>query len=419
MTPWQLLRASRANQAALGYRLHHGPGRPLHHSTAVAVTAAAVAPDSSRSFCLSREKDTLQQLNGRLASYLRQVQYLEAANHKLQCQIQRQLDRKCPSELKELSGHLRTVSLLQDQISECLSTQAQVKLQLLNAELDVYDLNVRCENECEHRGVLEVELNNLRLQEQELVHRLPELQSLLSNQTQQLKELQIQHQQDMQGLLAQMSGGISVEMQPTESFDLIQQLDNMRQMSETTIDTNQNERWFNTQVSMLSSPAVTCEPGSEVIQAELGVLRRRAASLEEELTQLQGLRAVLEDTGRVQNKCFVQQLEVLQQREDSLCRDLDSLLQTVAQQNADQQSLLDVKTRLETEIQDYRRLLDGLRSQRSEEAQSKISGYSALMDDKHLDRQEKKDEKETEDTSHVLNSSSAEQNKVILDADAG
>lgn len=67
MTPWQVLRAGRASQAALGYRVHHGPRVSVHYST------AAAAPDSSRSFCLSREKQTLQELNRRLASYLQQV----------------------------------------------------------------------------------------------------------------------------------------------------------------------------------------------------------------------------------------------------------------------------------------------------------------------------------------------------------
>lgn len=70
MTSWQVVPAGRAAHAALGYHVHHGPGGSVHDSTA---SDAAVAPDSCRSFCLSRERLTLQQLNSRLASYLQQV----------------------------------------------------------------------------------------------------------------------------------------------------------------------------------------------------------------------------------------------------------------------------------------------------------------------------------------------------------
>lgn len=46
-----------------------------------------------------------------------QVQCLEAANQRLERQIQEELDRKCPRELRELDGYLRMTSLLQDQVS--------------------------------------------------------------------------------------------------------------------------------------------------------------------------------------------------------------------------------------------------------------------------------------------------------------
>lgn len=69
---------------------------------------------------------------------------------------------------------------------------------------------------------------------------------------------------------------------------------------------------------------------------------------------------MLEASGTEQNKSVVQQLMVLQQRADSLYIDLESVLQAAAQQAANHQTLLDIKTRLETEIQDYRGLLHGL-----------------------------------------------------------
>lgn len=54
----------------------------------------------------------------------------------------------------------------------------------------------RCEKERERRGSLEEELSKLWLVEEELQnYTLLELENLLDNQTQQLMELQINHQQ--------------------------------------------------------------------------------------------------------------------------------------------------------------------------------------------------------------------------------
>nr|XP_008303573.1 PREDICTED: keratin, type I cytoskeletal 17-like [Stegastes partitus] len=356
MSQWQLLRASRANQAALGYRVQHGAAAPVYYSTAV----AAAGGNCGRSFCLSSEKQTLQQLNGRLASYLQQVQCLEAANQRLECQIQEELNRKCPGELRQLDGYLRRASLLQDKISECLSDQAQVKLQLLGAQLDAFDLNARCEKECERRGRVEAELSDLRELDAELkIYKMPELESLLDNQMQQL---------DVQVLVGQVSGGIAVEMQTAESSDLLRQLKHLRTTSVPLLDRNPKEYWFKTQVSTLSSPEVTFDPavGSDLDQAEVKELRRTATTLTEELTRLQALILVLEVSGREQADSFVLQLEALQQKVDGLCRDLDSVLQAAAQQAADYDALLDIKSRLEAEIQDYKRLLDEINQEKYE-----------------------------------------------------
>ncbi|KAK5855732.1 hypothetical protein PBY51_007379 [Eleginops maclovinus] len=350
----QVLRAGRATHACVGYRVHHGPGVVVHYSTA----PAAGAPDSSRSFCLSRERLTMQQLNRRMASYLQQVQSLEVANQGLEHQIQEELDRKCPQELSQLDGHLKAVSLLQDQISDCLSAQAQVKLQLLGAELDAFDFSSRCDKERERRGSVEAELGDLRLLQEGLrLHTLPELHKLLRDLTQHLMELQQQHRQDTQGLFAQASGGVAVEMQTAGSSDLMQQLEHLRRASESLLHKKQCS---NTQVSMRSSPAVTFEPraGSAVVQAEVEELRRTAGGLEEELTQLQDLNMVLEASSLQQTESFDLQLVDLEQRAYVLGRYLDSKLQSAAQRAAEHQALLEVNSRLETQIKDYRGLLD-------------------------------------------------------------
>ncbi|XP_035471655.1 keratin, type I cytoskeletal 18 isoform X4 [Scophthalmus maximus] len=281
-----------------------------------------------------------------------QVQCLEAANQRLRLQIQEQLDTKFHDEL-------RTVSLLQHQVGECLSARAQVKLQLLGAELSVFHFSSRCEKVREHCRRLEAEIRDLRRRGEELrFHQLPRLQRLLNHGTEQQVELKIQHQQDVQGLLAQVSGEVAVGMQTDPSSDLIRQLDDLRQTSALLLDRNRDGRSSDPQVSVLTSLKTTLDPG-EVIRAELAELRRMAAGLQDELTQLQNLTALLEDLCPEQTESLV-----LQQRADGLCRDLESVRQVAAQQADAQQALLDINNKLEAELRDYKRLLDGLSQER-------------------------------------------------------
>lgn len=68
----------------------------------------------------------------------------------------------------------------------------------------------------------------------------------------------------------------------------------------------------------------------------------------------------MEVSAREQDKSLVQEMVFLEQSADVLCADLESVLQATTRQAAEHQTLLDVKTQLEKEIQDYRKLLDGL-----------------------------------------------------------
>ena len=52
-------------------------------------------------------------------------------------------------------------------------------------------------------------------------------------------------------------------------------------------------------------------------------------------------------------------LDDLQQRADEVEKELNMAMQASGKQVEDYQNLLDIKNRLETEIEQYRRLLDG------------------------------------------------------------
>lgn len=136
----------------------------------------------------------------------------------------------------------------------------------------------------------------------------------------------------------------------------------------------------------------------EFFQLELEQLRRSTLVLEAELTQLEaqvrlgkhsrrkelsgpiagtGVRLspltlitfyhlqneMLEASGMELENNLDQELLALEEGEDLLCHDLNSVLQASAQQAEDHQILLGVKNQLENEIHDYRRLLEGLEQQ--------------------------------------------------------
>ncbi|KAM4598085.1 uncharacterized protein ACJ7VT_021630 [Polymixia lowei] len=374
MAPWQVLRGREALRATMGRTVsrggagsyvvaggHHVNQRPY---ASVHYGSAAVQGDGG-SFSVSSgasEKLTMQELNGRLASYMDKVQSLEAANEKLERQIQEVLDRKCPGDLRELDRHLQTIDMLQAEISERQTTAAQAKLQLVSAELEALDLKVKTDQEHEHCESLQADLRDLWLIEKELrVHRLPDLHSLVNSHTEELKELCGQHQEDVRGLLAQVSGGVAVGMQCAESLDLNQQLEDLREHSTALVTNNltQNNCWYNAKMSVLSSQEGNCPPlGSEVIQAELNKLRKTTSSLEEELMKLLAQNKLLENSEVELIQRYRLQLAGLQQRADSLGEELDSLLQATGHQAAEFSALLNTKTRLETEIEDYRTLLN-------------------------------------------------------------
>ncbi|XP_056144345.1 keratin, type I cytoskeletal 14-like [Lampris incognitus] len=371
--PWSMLRAKGALQTALGRtagcgrvygdgvtRGQHGNGPYISMHF-----ASAAVPANSRSFSKppGTSELTLQELNRRLALYMDQVHSLEEANEKLEKQIQELLDRKCPSDLRELDRHLKTVDMLQAQISDCLSDQAQVKLELVNAELDVFDLNVKCEQVQKQQKCWEADLRDAKLIKEELsLHRLPDLHLLLASHTEELNRLHRQHQQDVKERLAHLSWGFAVEMQCTESSSLNQQLEDLRQNCITLVTESQTNTidWFNTKVSALSSKDELCSSSvSKVSQAEFSELQKTRVSLEQKLVQFQSQNMLLENMEVELREGYRRQLIGLQQRAGALGEELDSVLQAVGQRSSEHQALLNIKTRLETEIEDYRKLLNG------------------------------------------------------------
>ncbi|KAJ3601070.1 hypothetical protein NHX12_032043 [Muraenolepis orangiensis] len=324
-----------------------GAYAPVHYT-------ADAAQGSVRTFHMGGgSKGTMQDLNGRLASYMDEVQALGAANATLEMQIRELLHRKSPGDLKELDRHLHVINTLHSQVMQALATEAQTKLQLVSVVLVASELSAKLDAERNQSAHLQTHLRDLRLVGEQLqTNMLPGLSHLVTSHTQELTELHAQH--------FQVSGEISMQLSCAESFKLSQQLEMFRDQSlNEMLDQNQaqNNSWFNTQASMLTckEEETLHSSSSEVFQIELNKLRETRLMLEEELTKQ---KIMLEQSDFSFMEGYSELLAQLQQRADNLGQQLSAVLQTTSKQAEEYQALLNIKSSLEREIQDYATLLD-------------------------------------------------------------
>ncbi|CAM4732514.1 unnamed protein product [Leuciscus chuanchicus] len=146
------------------------------------------------------EKQTMQNLNDRLASYLERVHSLEQANKKLELQIKEFYDNKSPVECKNLSAYLTAISELSIQIQSRFVENAKLRLKLDNTKFATEDFHLKYD-----------------------LHLLRERQS----------------------------GSVNVEMDCAAHSDLDKELQEMRAQYEMLIEKNRREaeRWFQSKVS--------------------------------------------------------------------------------------------------------------------------------------------------------------------------
>ncbi|XP_028931907.1 keratin, type I cytoskeletal 10 [Ornithorhynchus anatinus] len=310
------------------------------------------------------EKVTMQNLNDRLASYLGKVRELEESNFELERKIKEWYEKYGSStqrEPRDYSRYYQVIEDLKNQIITLTTDNASVLLQNDNARLAADDFRLKYENEVALRQSVEADINGLRRVLDELTLTKADLEMQLESLSEELAYLKKNHEEEMRDLQNVTTGDVNVEMNAAPGVDLTELLNGMRAQYEQLAEQNRRdaEAWFNEKSKELTTEINASVEQMSGHKSEITELRRTLQALEIELQSQLALKQSLEASLAETEGRYCVQLSQIQVQITSLEEQLQQIRAETECQNAEYQQLLDIKTRLENEIQTYRSLLEG------------------------------------------------------------
>uniref|UniRef100_A0A8C8VLB5 Keratin 24 n=1 Tax=Pelusios castaneus TaxID=367368 RepID=A0A8C8VLB5_9SAUR len=297
------------------------------------------------------EKETMQNLNDRLANYLDKVHALEEANADLELKIRQWYEKHDPAAAglsRDYSKYYSIIEDLKNKIFSATIENAKIVLQIDNAKLAADDFRLKFENELFLHQTVEADINGLRRVLDELTMTRSNLEAQLESLTEELAYLKKNHEEHAS------AGDVNVEINAAPGVDLTKLLNDMRMQYESLAEQNRREaeEQFNKMQQICDDAGAANSARHEITE-----IKRTLQTLEIELQAL--LKCSLEGTLAEVEGNYSAQLSQIQLQISNLEEQLQQIRSEMECQNSEYEQLLGVKTRLEMEIETYRRLLDG------------------------------------------------------------
>ncbi|KAM6449471.1 keratin, type I cytoskeletal 10-like [Liasis olivaceus] len=310
------------------------------------------------------EKETMQNLNDRLASYLTKVHALEEANSALEQKIRNWYEKSATHINEGLYDGSRYNSSIDDLRNKIISASVRngsIILQIDNARLAADDFRMKYENELFLRHNVEADINGLKKVQDELSLSKSDLEIQIESLMEELAFLKKNHEEEMKSWQGTVSGDVNVEINTAPGVDLTTVLNKMRAEYEALAEQNRRdaETWFSEKSKELNMTINVSAKETITNKKQIADLRHTLQGLEIDLKTQLSLRQSLESTLVETEGQYCAQLLQIQGMINKVENQVKQIREDMECQNADYRHLLDIKIRLENEIETYRRLIDG------------------------------------------------------------
>ncbi|KAM9296742.1 keratin-like protein KRT222 [Gastrophryne carolinensis] len=315
-------------------------------------------------FLFSDQKETLQQLNSRLADFIQHCRHLEESNHALQRKIEEQMKKSgihlpdWNEKEQESNDLLQTIcttvvenAKISMAIDDCSSHLTELKQQLNQETLEVKQLNHESER--------------LRMMAAEFAQSITDLKVVIADKEEEKIDLTLSHQeavQAMQQLIHPIDEIHFAKEEDGSRMELSQLLGEIRAHYEALISSTLIPRDLSARSQMEEEAArqkmQKDEEELRAARANLQEARKQYQTLQAEIISLQAMERSLKCKLQATEQQHQKQLETLSAVIADLEEELWEVRAGVKSQIQKHQTLLNTNMKLEQEISAYRRLLE-------------------------------------------------------------